>query len=176
MGIVGDVAGQVVLAWLSLAFYDILGPVDRKLGRLMVMLAVSGAIFELANVLNLIAPTILLSRADFLTVFTPGQLEAGALAILNVRSSGLFVAQAFWGLWLLPLGLLVVRSDLFPTIIGWLLVAACCAYLSASAAHFLWPAHARMIALLMQPVEGLGEGAMVVWLLAKGIRKGPEVA
>ena len=176
LGIIGDVGGQVFLAWLSLAFYDMLGPVDRKLGRLMVVLAVSGAIFEMANVLNLIAPAVLLSHADSLTAFTQEQLEAGALAFLEVRSSGLFVAQAFWGLWLLPLGLLVVRSDSFPTAVGWLLVAACFAYLAASATHFLWPAHARMVALLMQPVEGLGEGATVLWLLVKGVRQGPEVA
>jgi hypothetical protein len=171
LGIVADVAGQVFLAWLSLAFYDMLSPVDRRLGRLMVVLAVTGAIFEIANVLNLIAAAVLLSHADFLAVFSREQLEAGALAFLKVRSGGLFVAQAFWGLWLLPLGLLVVRSAFFPTVIGWLLMAACFAYLAASSTHFLWPAHARMVALLMQPVEGLGEGAMVLWLLVRGVKQ-----
>ena len=57
-------------------------------------------------VLNEIAALTLIRGADFLSVFDKHQLEAMAMFFLRLPGQGLFVAQIFWGLWLLPFGVL----------------------------------------------------------------------
>ena len=78
------------------------------------------------------APLVLLSGADFLSVFSKPQLDALALAFLRVRSNGTSVAMVFWALWLFPFGVLVIRSGFFPRILGVLLIVGCFAYLTVS--------------------------------------------
>jgi hypothetical protein len=49
---------------------------------------------------------------------------------LDLHDYGFSVAQIFWGLWLVPFGLLVYRSGFLPRILGVLLVIACFGYLA----------------------------------------------
>jgi hypothetical protein len=170
IGILSDVVGQIILILLVLSLYNLLKDFDRRYARLMVILVVVGAVIELVNVFNLIAPLILLSGADFLAVFTNPQLNALAMTFLQLRASGLFIAQMFWGLWLFPFGMLVIKSGFFPKILGRLLIVACFAYLASTFAFIILPAHAHVVAQLMQPLEGIGEGLMVIWLIVKGAK------
>ena len=41
---------------------------------------------------------------------------------MQLRNEGIFVAQIFWGLWLLPFGVLVIKSDFIPRILGVLVI------------------------------------------------------
>jgi hypothetical protein len=79
LGILSDLIGQILLVFLALSLYNLLEDADRGYARAMVILVAVGATFEFANVLNLIAPLILLSGAGFLSVFTRPQLDALAL-------------------------------------------------------------------------------------------------
>lgn len=170
LGIASDLLSSILLVLLALTLYGLLRDADRGQARLMVALVAVGAAAQVANVLNLMAPLILLGGAPFLAVFDRPQLEALALGFLRLRSSGLFVSQVFWGLWLFPLGLLVLRSGYFPRILGHLLIVACAAYVTATLTFLVWPAFTPQVNRLMQPLEGLGEGAIMLWLLVKGVR------
>jgi len=175
LGILSDLVGQIILIFLVLSLYDLLKDVDRRYARLMVTLVVVGVTVQIVNVFNLIAPLILLSDAPFLSVFTTRQLNALALAFLTLRGSALFVSQVFWGFWLLPFGVLVIKSRFFPNILGWLLVVACLAYLAASVSFIVLPTHARLVIRGAQLLGGIGEGATLIWLLVMGARvPGPE--
>lgn len=90
----------------------------------MLILAVVSVPMDFFNMLNQIAPLILLRGADFLSVFEKHQLDALAMTFLNVRSSGITAVSIFWGLWLFPFGLLVIKSGFFPRILGALLIIA----------------------------------------------------
>jgi len=56
-----------------------------------------------------------------------------------------------------------------------LLMSACVAYVTQSLAFLVWPAHAHLMEHITQPIEGLTEGPMILWLLIKGARE-PEAA
>jgi hypothetical protein len=83
-----------------------------------------------------------LSGADFLSVFTKPQLEALAFGFLRLKNSGTLVALPFWGLWLFPFGILVIKSGFLPKVLGVLLIAAGFAYPLWSFASIGVPAHA----------------------------------
>ena len=49
--------------------------------------------------------------------------EAMAMLFLRLHGQGHAVNEMFWGLWLLPFGLLIVRSHFMPRLLGiWLLL------------------------------------------------------
>jgi uncharacterized protein DUF4386 len=170
-GIVSDLFGQIVLVFLVLSLYHLLKDADRRSARLMVTLVAIGVAFQVANVLNLMAPLVLWSGADFLSAFTKPQLDALALAFLRLRGDALFVSQIFWGLWLFPFGVLVIKSGLFPKLLGVLLIVACCGYVAASGASILLPMRAHVVLSLGQGLGAVGEGTMILWLLVVGARE-----
>jgi hypothetical protein len=153
-----------------LSLYNLLKDVDRKHARLMVMLVAVGVAVGVVNLLNQIAPLILLSGADFLSVFTKPQLDALALGFLRLRNSGSHVAMAFWALWLFPFGILVIKSRFFPTVLGVLLIVGCFAYLAVSFTAIVFPAHLQVVNQVTLPFYAIGELSMIIWLLVKGAK------
>ncbi len=135
----------------------------------MLVLAVTGAIIEMVNVLNLIAPLILLSGVG-LAAFSQAQLAALAAGFLELRGSGVFVAQVFWGLWLLPFGILVMKASFLPKALGALLVIACFGYVTSSVTFLVAPAHLAAVSPFTMAFGGLGEGLMMLWLLVMGVK------
>lgn len=82
------------------------------------MKAILGALVSVPimflNVLSEIAALILVSGADFLSVFDKPELDALALLSLRLHGQGIIIASIFWGLWLFPFGILVIRSRFIP--------------------------------------------------------------
>ncbi len=173
IGILSGLVSSIIFIFLVLSLYNLLKDVDRKHARLMVILGSVGAAIGLANLLNQIAPLILLSGADFLSVFTKPQLDALALGFLRLRSNGTQVEMAFWGLWLFPFGILVIKSGFFPKLLGVLLIVGCFAYLTASFTSIVLPAHRHVVSLVTLPFYAIGELSMIIWLLVKGANVQP---
>jgi hypothetical protein len=91
------------------------------------------------NVLNNIAALILFRGADFLAVFQKPQLESMGMLFLRLHDHGIMMDEIFWGLWLLPFGLLVMRSRFLPRILGAWLIVNGFAYVALSLTSLLWP-------------------------------------
>jgi hypothetical protein len=79
--------------------------------------------------------------------------------------------MVFWGLGLLPFGVLVFRSGFVPRFLGVLLVLGCIGYLAVSLTSLLFPAYEQRIL----PLTGLAVGEILVtlWLVVKGARTEP---
>ncbi len=168
IGVLSDLVAQILFVFLVLALFELFKGVNKKLTALMVALVLVQVPMAFANMLLGIAPLILLSGDDYLSVFDKGQLDAMALGFLNLRGYGIKANMAFWGLWLLPFGLLVFRSGFIPRILGVLLIVGCFGYLAVSTTSLLFPAYAHTV----NPLTGLaiGEILIVLWLVIKGAR------
>ena len=170
IGIVSGLAANVVFLFLVLSLYDLLKDVDRRQARLMVILVSVSVAVAVVNLFNQIAPLILLSGADFFSVFTKAQLDALALGFLRLRSNATYVDMAFWGLWLFPFGVLVIKSGFFPRVLGALLIIGCFANLTVSFTALVFPAHRQLVSQVALPFFAVGELSMIVWLLVKGAK------
>jgi hypothetical protein len=170
MGIFSGLVSSILFLFMVLSLYNLLKDVDRKQARLMVTLVAVMVAAGVASLLNQIAPLILLSGADYLSVFTKPQLDALALGFLKLDNSLAFVAMAFWALWLFPFGILVIRSGFFPKLLGVLLIVGCFAYLAVSFTGIVFPAYRQVVDQVMLPFYAIGELAMIFWLLIKGAR------
>jgi hypothetical protein len=166
-GIAADLSAAIVLIYLALALYRLLRGVDQTRAEQMVALVLVGAAVGFLNVLNNIAALFLFRGADFLTAFAKPQRDALGMLFLDLHRQGLTITGIFWGLWLLPLGLLVMKSRFLPKILGILLILNCGAYLSVSLAGLLWPSYANLVGRVTMPAL-TGELWISLWLLFKG--------
>lgn len=172
-GIVSDLINQAVFIWLALVLYGLFKDVNRRHARLMVAFVLVQATMSFAIMITQIAPLVLLSGADYLSVFEKPQLDAAVLGILTLRARAIIALGVYMGLWLLPLGALIYRSGFIPRIIGVLLLVAGCAYVISTVTFFLAPDFFRFSSLFMMVAAAAGEGSIVFWLLIKGVRTEP---
>jgi hypothetical protein len=166
---------QTVGIFLVLALYGLFKGVNEKHARLMVILSLVPVPIVFLNVLNELAALILASGADFLSVFDKRQLDALTLLSLRLHSLGIIVASIFWGLWLFPFGILVIRSRFIPRVLGVLLMIAGSAYLASASASLLLPAYAPLVGKFAIALES-GELPIIFWLLIWGAKVRPPDA
>ena len=176
IGIASELFHQIIFIFLVLALYRLFKAVDEKQAALMVILgAVVSVPIVFLNVLNEIAALVLASGADFLSVFETRQLDALALLFLRLHGWGLIVVSIFWGLWLFPFGILVIRSGFIPRVLGVLLMFAGFGYMVGSSTSLLLPGYAHLVGRLTMPLE-IGELPIIFWLLIWGAKEQPSAS
>jgi hypothetical protein len=165
LSIVSALIIQIVNILLVLVLYKLLKPVNKNHAVLMVIFFLVSVPITMLNELNQFAALLLLSGADYLTVFTTDQLQALVPLFLDLHEYGITIAGIFWGLWLFPMGYLVFKSGYIPRILGILLMIGCFGYLIDSFAIFLLPNYEVNIAIF----TFWGELLLPLWLLIKGV-------
>ncbi len=176
LGILSDLFTATMSTFLMLALYRLFKDVDRTLAVLMVILGglMVTPIYFL-NTLNDAAALMLVRGPEFLAVFSGPQREAMALLFLRLHNHGVAVNEVFWGLWLVPFGLLVYKSRFLPRVLGvWLLLNAC-VYVTHSVTAVMWPQYAARLWNTLTPLT-LGELAIMLWLIVMGAREKTAVA
>lgn len=175
LSIVADLFTSVIFLFLALALYRLLSPVNAGRAAQMAALALVSVGVGFLNVLNNIAALILFRGDDFLNVFAKPQLEALGMLFIRLHGQGIVINEIFWGLWLLPFGLLVMQSGFLPRILGVLLIVNCFAYVAASLTSLLLPDYAGAVNRYALIAE-TGELWIMLWLLIKGAKVKPDIA
>lgn len=171
LGMVCEIASFTGFIFVVWALYRLFAGVNKTQAWLMAVLLLVSIPISLVNVLNEIAALMLICGGDFLSVFDQPQRESLAMLFLKVHFQGFMVAQVFWGLWLIPFGLLVYKSGFLPRILGVLLMVACFGYLANSLIEFsVLPANAFF--------RGVGqltvcELPIILWLAIRGAKDQP---
>lgn len=170
LGMVSEVVSGVICIFLALALYGLLKGVNQNLAVLMVALGgVLPAALDFFNELNDAAALLLVHGANFLGVFDKPQRDALAMLFLHLYDQENFAAEIFWGLWLIPLAILVYRSRFLPRFLGvWLFVNGV-AYVILSFTGLLFPQYYN-VAFNGAFLFLFGEVAFMLWLVIKGGR------
>jgi hypothetical protein len=176
IGIASELYTPVVFIFLVLALYRLFKAVNETLARQMVILgALVSVPIVFLNVLNEIAALILVSGADFLSVFDKPQLDALAYLFFDLHNEGINVVAIFWGLWLFPFGMLVMRSGFIPRILGVLLMIAGFGNLAGSFTTLLLPQYAKAVGQFAMALA-FGELPIIFYLLIWGAKVQPAGA
>jgi hypothetical protein len=173
LGIVSDLLCGTILIFLVLALYRLFKGVDQNLAVLVVILGgVLPAAIDFFNVLNDAAVLILVRGADFLSVFEKPQRDALSTLFLRLHSQEEIAAEILWGLWLVPLALLVIRSRFLPRFLGVWLIINGAAYMILNFTGLLFPQYYNALFNSAFPAL-LGEVAFMLWLVIKGAKPQP---
>ncbi len=179
LGILAGVICYVAFLLLPLALYKLLSPYGTETAVVMVALAVASVPIAMVAIASKIHILSLLGGADYLQAFTQQQRHAQAMLSLETYRNVLQVAEAFWGLWLLPFGYLVFKSGILPRLLGVLLMLGCFGYLIEIIGGMVFPGYAEsMLADYAGIPASLGEIGICLWLLVMGARepKGRELS
>lgn len=167
-GMVDDLIAAVVLVYLTLVFYRLFKDVDVHLAVLVVILGgVMPGLLYFVNVATDASVLLIVRGAAFLSAFDKPQRDALAMLLLRQHSHLNTAAETLWGLWLVPLGMLVFRSQFLPRFLGvWLFINGI-VYVLLSFTGVLFPQYSDMAFLWAQPAL-FGEMALMLWLVIRG--------
>ena len=160
-------AADVVVAW---ALYVFLRPVSESLSLLTAWIRLVFVAVAAIAVVNLLSVPELLRSRDDSEGFQPDQRNAQAMLFLRSYDFGFNVGFVFFGLHILGLGYLIVRSDYIPIVLGVLLIIASVGYLIDSFACFLSSSYGNNEAhqLVFAIPAIISELSLTVWLLIWG--------
>jgi Domain of unknown function (DUF4386) len=168
-GFVSDLAQATLFLFTAMALYLLLRSVDELVARAMVVIVAVSVAIMCVNLLNQWV-ALQVATDDVLADLGVGGSDTLTGLFAGMHHDGYLIAQIFFGLWLLPLGYLVLRSGLFPAWIGILLIAGCFGYLVDTFANFLAPDVAHAIETVVVAPAAIGELSFVAYLLVKGVR------
>lgn len=172
LGFVSDLIAFMCDLAVAILFYVLLKPVSKTLSLIAAsMRVIAHPAIASINLLNHFSVLLLLSGADYLTVFNTDQLHALVLLMLNTHKYGYLIGGAFFGVHCFILGYLFVKSDLFPKVLGIMLAVAAAGYLTESFGNFLFPGYEDIFIWIVAVPAGIAELSLCLWLLIKGVKK-----
>ena len=168
--VVNDVISSTLWVIMVLVLYRIFKPVDKRQAKILVALVM----VQIPTVFFMDAfniASLMIFKGEVLTTFALNQRQDLATLFLRMNDYGVLTLEAFWGLWLLPLGILVYRSRFLPRFLGIWLIITGVFYLVLSFTSVMLPQYKDMIlhSVLALPAE-IGEVAFMLWLLIRGAK------
>ena len=167
-GMAGELFSATLVIFAVLAFYTLFKAVSAKHARAMLVLMLISVPISYLNLLNDLAAITFARGPEFLSSLAQSQRDAFVLFFLRLHNQGLALAQIFWGLWLFPFGIAVIRSGFIPRFVGIAVMIAGFGYVISSSAFLFLPASAQTFGQLAQ-ILGIGELAFF-WLLIWGAK------
>ena len=165
------VAGMVeTTAFLLLghALYMLFREVDVNKSRLMLSLILAQIPLSLGFAILKLMALASLKSEGMAAAINPAAIRGTAMMFLDIFRSGSALLISFQALWLLPLGVLVVRSKYMPGIIGVLILVAGIGNIIYGILPVLFPG----LSLSFYPLLlffAISEVPVMLWLLMKGI-------
>jgi hypothetical protein len=172
LGIGCELLSSIIFILVVVALYRLFKPVNETHALAMMILILVSIPISLLSVVNEVVALIVVSGADFLSVFDTGQLNTLAYILMRLHSRAILVAEIFWGLWLIPFGILIIQSRFIPRILGYLLFLAALGYLASSVTFLLLPGYGPVVDKLATKLT-LCELPIILWLLIWGARVQP---
>lgn len=170
LGVAADLIQVVVWLFLSMTLYALLGHASAFAARAMVILVAIGAALSFVNILfEFVGLRLATGQVD---LGAAGGVGSGSLSLLmlELQHYGYAIAGILFGLWLMPLGYLGVKSAMFPKALGVALVVGGGGYLADTLAAIVAPELTAAIHPLAALLGIIAEVSMLAFLLVKGVR------
>jgi len=171
LGIVGLIIVLVADAVVAWALYIFFKPVSKSVSLLTAWLRLLYTALFGIILINLFSVLELLSGADYLKVFEPNQLYSQAMIFLTTYQYGFNIAYIFFGLHILGLGYLILKSDNIPKFLGIFLMIAFVGYMIDSFGSIFSTSYASnpMFFIIFIAVPAIiAELSLTIWLLWRG--------
>ena len=154
---------------LALIFYELFKGVNRRLALLDAFFILVATAIEAGGLLHQFAPLFLLGDGSESGAFSPAQAQALTSLSGHLAHVDYTLYTVFFGLDILCLSYLVLRSRFVPRVFAVLLAADGLAYLIYGFTDILAPSLSAGLTPWIQLPAPLAEGGLSLWLLAFGV-------
>ncbi|MEZ4917882.1 MAG: DUF4386 domain-containing protein [Saprospiraceae bacterium] len=170
-GIFSDILIILMELVVLVLLYQLFKPVNKTISLVAALSRLGMAIIMGFNLLNLLLPIFLLSGSPYLNGFDTQQLQALTMLSLEAHHYGILAWGVFFGLHLVGLGYLVLRSTFVPKLLGQLLLLGSIGYLLESFSVLVVPEQQVIswIASGLLVVVTIAELSFTFYLLIKGL-------
>lgn len=155
---------DILVAW---ALYVFLKKVNKNLSLLTAWFRVIYTVIAISSLFSLIKVLRLLNTPHYLDVFSDAQLQAQISLLIHNFYDAWGVGYVFFGVHLLLLGYLIIKSRFIPKLIGYFVFVAGFTYVIDYLGKFLL----LNTNLKFSAMFGWGELLLMFWLLYFGISK-----
>lgn len=171
LGILSSLLCYTSFTFLPISLYDLFKHSNKSLAKIMVVLVLVSIPIAIMNIQHEFAVLSLIKPQPYLQVFHSNQIQSKVIWHLTQYNNGIQIVSIFWGLWLLPLGYLIITSDLIPKILGYLLILGCFGYLINFIGNTLDANYSQMVVVKILRLSGsIGEIGTCIWLLIPGVK------
>jgi hypothetical protein len=160
--------GKVCYLGVSALLYELLKPVNKSIALFAAFCGLAGLLRGGGGHFNVLTALSLLEDSRRAIGPVAAQMQDSARLLLATQP-GFSGEDVYFGFQILCIGYLITRSRFLPRAIGVLLVLGGLGFLITSFTSFLSPALGERMAPLLLPIVLLGESALAVWLLVKGV-------
>ncbi|MDD5361415.1 MAG: DUF4386 domain-containing protein [Ignavibacteria bacterium] len=168
-GIICDIISNTIFVLLGLTLYRLLKQVNEYKAKLMLALVlVQIPVVFINQTFNI--TSLMIFKGEILKTFEPAQRLDAAMMFLKINSYGTLTQEMYWGVWLIPIAMLVFKSGFIPRILGVFLFAAGVAYMIDSSVSILFPDYHAFVTRPTLLIVFVGEVSITLWLLIKGVR------
>lgn len=168
--------GFVDFLVLGLVLFRLFSPVSKGAASLMLAFVAASVPLALAALARRIDVLSLLDGAQDLPALGGDQLQAQVMLTLHSANNLMLVSIIFWGLWIIPLGWLVLRCGFMPRVLGVLLILGSLFYVLTFAGTVFYSDYestlfARIVGIVSGIPAVIGEAGTALWLLIMGARE-----
>lgn len=159
---------DVVVAW---ALYIVFRRASRDLSLVAAWFRLVYTVFLGVALIYFFQALQFLSGSVFLESFDTAQREAQALVALDTFNSAWLIGLSAFGVHLITLGGLILRSRAAPRVLGYVLTVAGGAYIIDTIAHSLlgnYSDYETAFVIMVAVPSVIAEGWMGLWLLVRG--------
>lgn len=160
--------GKICYLGVTVLLYELLKPVNRSVALFGAFCGFAGLMSGAGSV-NSFAALSLLEESRRAAEPIASQLQATVKMFLSAGGPGFGVEMVYFGCQIVSMGYLIVRSRFIPRAIGVLLLLAGSSYIIVSFTSFVSPVLGPRLLPLIVPIALLGEGALALWLLFRGV-------
>jgi hypothetical protein len=157
LGIAGRLITQLLFIIIPFLLYELFKKLDNTTSTLMLILALISV------------PITMINETINFDIINHLDQPDGIIELFELYNQRMNISIIFWGLWLLPLGWLVYKFDMFPKVIGVLLLIAGLGYLISSFIKIILPDFTQLNLIL--DVMTFGELIFIIWFVILGIRR-----
>lgn len=169
LGLSLDLIAFIIDAIISVLLYQMFKSYNKSLAMASSALRlIAHPAIGTLSLLNHYLALEVLGGSDYLGAFSSEHLASLSALFSQAHHYGYLIAGGFFGLHCLLLGILIIKSDNLPRILGLLLMASASGYLTETFGNFNLPGHESFTALLVGVTAAVGELSLSLYLIIRG--------
>lgn len=167
---------QICHIFIVLLLYKLLKPANGNMAALMVIFMLVSIPISMVNELNNYVALLIANSGPSVAGMFACQPKDMLFLFFELHKYGILISGFFWGLWLFPMGYLVIKSHFLPKVLGILLIIAFCGYIVDSLLGLGIPGYEETAIASILKLPMYCEILFPLWLLFKGIKPSLDAA